>query len=135
MLDYRWSIDPERAVAFAASALRPELSKQVQDVPERIRMLFNWYGSGSGPWTGFPVYEEVPGRLLLDYEPSDLVSALERAHPSKSEIEGAARFFSGRTLNAKATLPAQLKQVLWEHVLVSGDQNKVERARQVLGKD
>ena len=137
MQDYHWSIDPEQAVAAATNALRPELARQIQDVPERIRMLFTWYGSGSGPWSGFPAYEEVPGRLLSDYEPSVLVSVLVHTHPSQSEIEGAARFFSGRTpernAKANATLPAQLKKVLWEHVLKSGDEDKIERSRPALG--
>ncbi|MEZ6072231.1 MAG: hypothetical protein R3C10_18730 [Pirellulales bacterium] len=32
---------------------------------ERALELFDWFGSGAGPWTGFPDYELLPEQILL----------------------------------------------------------------------
>jgi hypothetical protein len=31
----------------------------------RVLALFRWFGSGAGPWTGFPVYEQLAEQILL----------------------------------------------------------------------
>jgi len=136
--EHSWS-NPPSAVRTSGNALKPELAKEFPDVPQRIRALFAWFGSGAGPWSGFPAYEEVPAHLLLEYQPSELMTALQGTNLTDSEMEGAARFFSGYTYGALfrpkedktliALIPAQLKKSLLEHVLKSGDQDNKERAR------
>jgi hypothetical protein len=136
--EHSWS-DPPSAVRTSVNALKPELAKEFPDVHQRIRALFVWFGSGAGPWSGFPAYEEVPAHLLLEYQPSELMTALQSTNLTDSEMEGAARFFSGYTYGALfrpkedksliALIPAELKKSLLEHVLKSGDQDNIERTR------
>ncbi len=64
MEDQHWWSDPPSAVRASASVLTPALAKEFSDVPQRIRALFAWFGSGAGPWSGFPAYEDVPAHLL-----------------------------------------------------------------------
>jgi hypothetical protein len=148
------------AIERTANALTPSLTEQYPDARQRVRALFSWFGSGAGPWSGFPVAEEVPAHLLLQYMPQDLVSALEAPALTDREMEGAARFFSGynyptpvrivpplfsgRAFGAPfrteakdrrlvEALPADLKKSLLEHVLKTGDPDNTRRARQALG--
>jgi hypothetical protein len=86
MQDYHWSTDPESAVGTTADALRPVLTKEFPDVRRRVRALFAWFGSGAGPWSGYPGYEDVPRRLLFDYQPGDLISALQAAPLTAPEM-------------------------------------------------
>jgi hypothetical protein len=58
MQDRLWWIDPSSAARTAANALKPELEKEFPDSRQRIRALFGWFGSGAGPWWGFPAYED-----------------------------------------------------------------------------
>jgi hypothetical protein len=67
------------------------------------------------------------------------MSALQGTTPTDSEMEGAARFFSGYTYGAlfrskedktlAALIPAELKKSLLKHVLKTGDEDNIERAR------
>jgi hypothetical protein len=96
------------------------LVAQWPDTSERIRHLFRWYGSGAGPWSGYPEYETVAEHLLLAYPTRELVAAIDEA-PDERLREGAARLFAGwdfRTLRPDdATLiPAPLKAALLRHV-------------------
>jgi hypothetical protein len=137
--EHSWSGRPQSSVSTSGNARKAELAKEFPDVPQRIRALFAWFGSGAGPWSGFPEYEEVPAHLLLEYQPSEVMTALQGTNLTDSEMEGAARFFSGYTYGARfrpkgdktliALIPAQLKKSLLEHVLKSGDQDNKERAR------
>jgi hypothetical protein len=139
MEDQHWWSDPPSAVRASVNVLTPELAKEYSDVPHRIRALFAWFGSGVGPWSGFPVYEDVPAQLLLKYQPAELINALQGTTPTHSEMEGAARFFAGYTYGALfrpkedktliALIPAQLKKSPLEHVLKGGDQDNIKRAR------
>jgi len=137
-----WKNDPLQNGRPIADALKPELLHLFPDDRQRIRVLFGWFGSGAGPWSGFPWYEEVPALLLLDYQPSLLIAALKGAPLTDSEIEGAARLFSVysqrgrlRTKEDKsmiALLPIQLRKALLDHVLQRGDENNIQRARTAL---
>ncbi|MCU1308970.1 MAG: hypothetical protein JWO20_95 [Candidatus Angelobacter sp.] len=139
MDDRQWWSDPGSAPAASASALKPELAREFPDPKKRILWLFSWFGSGAGPWSGFPAYEEVPARLLLDYQLPELLAALRDTTLTESETEGAARFFSGychgydfcppEENKEIPLLPKELKKTLLQHVLNSPDVDKVEWAR------
>jgi hypothetical protein len=144
MQDAEWWSLTTQGIANSANSLKPALAKQFPDVRERIRALFSWFGSGAGPWSGYPAYEDVAPRLLLEYQASELISAIQDAPLTESEMEGAARFFSGYCYGhaycppEDSTLipliPIEIKKSLLVHVLKSPDQDKVERARRAFGQ-
>jgi hypothetical protein len=108
------------------------VAKEFPDKRARILRLMAWYGSG--PWSGFPVYEGVPEQMLLKYSTPELVDAVTGAELNEQEIEGAARLFGGWEFNKSrpkdnALLPANIKRVLLEHSLKSTDEDKLTRAR------
>lgn len=137
-----WKNDPSQRDMPIANALKPKLLQLFPDDRQRIRALFGWFGSGAGPWSGFPWYEEVPAQLLLDYKPSVLIAALQGTALTDTEMDGAARLFSGYTQHASfpikedtsviTLLPVELRKALLEHVVQRGDQDNTERARRYL---
>lgn len=111
--------------------LQEAIAKQFPNPQQRSLELFAWYGSGAGPWSGFPSYEEVADQLLLTIPTSDLVSAAQSKNLSEAQIEGAARLFAGwnfyqQRQNDLKLLPATLKKKLLDHSLKSKD--KINRA-------
>jgi len=128
--------DEVRQVQFAPDLkpLRDALAEELPDPHRRILRLFAWFGSGAGPWSGFPGYELIPEELLLDFPTPDLVAAAESENLSESQLEGAARLFGGWDFGQRRpedlkTLPATLKKRLLDHALKSTDQDKLGRAR------
>jgi hypothetical protein len=99
----------------------------------RILVLLEWYGSGAGPWSGFPLYEDHVLNLLLDFSTPELLTAIEGTVLTDRQMEGAARLFGEWTFNRKRPadrelIPEQLKSDLLEHALRSDDQDKRSRA-------
>lgn len=114
--------------------LKPILTKEFPDESKRIRALLSWYGSGAGPWSGFPFYEEVPQLMLLEYPTSHLVAAVEGVTLSEQEAEGAARLFADWDFHQRrpddgVLISKDLKLLLLQQSLKSADPDKVERAR------
>lgn len=113
---------------------RTALARDYADERARILALLRWFGSGTGPWSGFPAYEEWPEALLFDYSTAEIVSAIERTRPSPTELEGAARFFGGWAVHTRRAdseeLPEALKAELLEHVqrTSASDKDKLSRA-------
>jgi hypothetical protein len=139
MHDSQWWSWPPAAVTTSAKILKPELGREFPESKHRILALFSWFGSGAGPWSGYPAYEDVVPHLLLEYQPSELFAALRDTTLTESETEGAARFFSGYCYGylfcppeenkLAPLLPTEIKNSLLEHVLKGSDQDKVARAR------
>ncbi|MGA3135786.1 MAG: hypothetical protein ABSC88_07315 [Terracidiphilus sp.] len=128
------SVRPDVLYKYDTRLLEEAISKEFPDTRARILRLMAWYGSGAGPWSGFPVYEVVPEQMLLEYSTPELVEAVAGANLSEQEIEGAARLFGGWEFNKSrpkdnALLPADIKRVLLEHSLKSTDEDKLTRAR------
>jgi hypothetical protein len=120
--------------------LRKALAKQLPDAQERIRALFSWYGSGMGPWSGFPSYEDIAADLLFDYPTEELLAALEDQELTAAQLEGIARFFGDvrftqRRPNDRQTLPAELKARLLAHVLAGADKDKQKRAQRAFRRE
>ncbi|HSF81475.1 MAG TPA: hypothetical protein VLA49_09590 [Anaerolineales bacterium] len=103
-------------------------------VEARILALLQWYGSGLGPWSGFPAYESVAEGLLLAFPLDQLLAALTHPQLAPAQLEGAARFFAGydfskyRAAEIKL-LPADLKQQLLEHSFKTEDDDRIQRAK------
>jgi len=116
------------------TAMREALARAWPDAGARGLKLFEWLGCSDGPWSGIPLYEMVPERLLLAESTADLVAALNGAGPlSRARLEGAARYFAGwefwhRKEADAALIPAALRRRLLDHVRPSPDGDKVERA-------
>jgi hypothetical protein len=131
------------------------LASAYPDVSERLLKLFRWFGSGEGPWSGFPVYEEFAEYILLQYPEEDLFVALASASLNEKELEGAARLFAGRSFQSHrekpmmsrdticfsnmavctpdrdepVNIPDALKEQLWQHIMASSDNDKIDRAK------
>ncbi len=95
--------------------------------------LLGWFGSGAGPWSGYPSYETVANLLLLHYPTSLLASALTLESVTEAQWLGAARYFASwdfrQTRKADLTLltPA-LRQRLLEAARKTEIADNIERA-------
>jgi hypothetical protein len=115
------------------------LAKEFPERRDRILALISWYGAGTGPWSGYPMYESVPEEMLLEYPTSELLTAIQSSPLSEQQIEGASRLFGGWDFNQRrprdnAFIPASLKQAFLQHCLLSKDEDKVGRARSAFGE-
>jgi hypothetical protein len=124
--------------AESSAMLRSKLAKGEPSPIRQVRLLFRWYGSGAGPWSGFPSYEQVPENLLLTYPTATLVAVAEATDLSEQELEGAARLFGGWAFwkarpEDLTGLPAPLKARLLQHSLRSDNDDKRARAEHAFG--
>ena len=115
------------------------LKEQFPDIRERILALYAWYGSGSGYWSGYPIYEMVAEEILLQYSINRLLEAAQTESLSEAQTEGAARFFASWDFRQTREddlklLPPELKAKLLEHTLRTGVHgDKKERAERAFG--
>ena len=114
------------------------LAKQFPNKNERILALLNWFGSGEGPWSGFPSYESVAEDLLLLYKTEAILEAIQNTELTDNQIEGVARLFGGwdfsrQRPNDLRFVPDDLKHTLLKHSLQSDDEDKRVRAKRAFG--
>ncbi|MCX4242033.1 hypothetical protein [Paraliomyxa miuraensis] len=117
------------------------LVRELAEPDERIRALLRWFGSGQGPWSGFPSYETLPEQLLLESPTTAVVGALdERDLADDSALaEGAARFLGGWEFRSKrpddiGLIDPRLARVLLDHVeRRTDDEDRLKRARAAFG--
>jgi hypothetical protein len=119
--------------------LRAAVEHEMPDRGERILALLEWFGSGAGPWSGFPSYESAAANLLLDFPTTEIIKAAQSASLSSAQTEGVARLFAGWEFGRKRAkdlkeLPEPLKKALWNHTKLSQDKDKIERAKRVFAK-
>lgn len=117
--------------------LRKALSGAVPDPRERALVLFAWHGSGMGPWSGYPAYENAAECLLLDLPVPVLIAAAE-ASLNERQMEGAARLFAGWGFykrHGRPALPEALGKKLLEHSLQSPDADRIERAKRAFAPE
>ncbi|OGQ18240.1 MAG: hypothetical protein A2138_03095 [Deltaproteobacteria bacterium RBG_16_71_12] len=130
------SVNPE----YPPEALiRAEQAHRAACADERTAMLqlVDWYGSGGGPWSGFPSYQSVAEALLLRYPTAALVEALGGQPLVAARAEGLARLLSswwfGRLRPGEASaVPEELRQLLLAHVVAGGDADKRARLAHAL---
>ncbi len=132
---------PQMRQSFAVKAqrLREALAAEIPDQKTRILALCSWYGSGSGPWSGYPMYEDVPEEMLLEYSSPDLLAAVNHDTLTGTQLAGAARFFAGPSFSKTrpmdlTSLPADLKARLLKHSLASNDDDKCQRAKKAFAE-
>lgn len=114
--------------------LRAALSKEYPKTTDRIRALLGWYGSGAGPWSGYPSYEDVAQELLFDFKTEEVIAAVANEDLSDAQLEGAARFFAGWDFGQQRPkdrdrLSSDLRHRLLSHSLKSQDDDKRVRAK------
>jgi hypothetical protein len=119
--------------------LRTALQRDMPDEGGRILALLEWYGSGAGPWSGFPSYEAAGEELLLDYSTRTIVKAIESTQLSLAQTEGAARLFAGWSFGKqrpedRRQLPDALKKALWHHTKDTKDEDKRSRAKRAFAE-
>lgn len=99
---------------------------------ERARLLFRWYGHGSGSWKPIPSYEVEPENLLRHLPVEVLIQAIDGVELSTEEMKGATRYFCRRAFwksfgPAWERLPERLLQRLLEHVLQTENRDTAAR--------
>ncbi len=119
--------------------LRSELERSMPDRGERILALLEWFGSGAGPWSGFPTYETAAENLLLDFSTAQIIVVIQSTGLSSAQTEGAARLFAGWSFGKQRPeelkdLPDALKKDLWLHTQNTEDKDKSGRARRAFAK-
>ena len=138
-LQPHWEAASRSALDPDLDALRPALEMEFPEKNDRILALFGWFGSGTGKWSGYPVYETVAEVMLLDYSTSDLLAAVKERSLTASQIEGVARLFAGWNFSQQRPvdvdqLPSRLKEELLQHCETSDDEDKLSRVRNAFGK-
>ncbi len=113
------------------------LAVEYPDLQQRAIVLLRLFGSGAGPWSGYPSYEGMPETLLLEMPLEVLLAAAAEASDDRG-TEGAARLFAGwyfgrQRPGDRAALPAELKRRLLTHAERSADEDKRARARAAFG--
>lgn len=114
--------------------LRTAVESSIPDRNERILVLLEWFGSGAGPWSGFPSYETAAEDLLFDFSTTEIVAAARSKALRPAQTEGLARFFAGWSFGKQRPedlkhLPNVLKQALWQHTQNTQNRDKCSRAR------
>ena len=117
--------------------LRAALEREVPNETSRILALLHWFGSGAGPWSGCPYYEEAAEKLLLGYPTARIVEAIQSSSVGPTQTEGAARLFGSWEFQEQRPgglreIPDTLKEALWTHVKGTNDTDKLRAARAFL---
>ncbi len=116
------------------SPLQQAVEQAHPDPSDRALVLFDWFGHGLGPWSGFPSYESVAESLLMRIPIADVLHALDSPGLSDTKLEGAARFLAGWEFRSNrrselAQLPDAARRRLLEHIQQSPSRDKLERVR------
>jgi len=132
-LDPVWENSLDQFGDVNTEPLAKALRKSIPKKDDQILALLHWFGSGAGPWSGFPSYESAAEELLLEYRIIEIVSAIENKKLTAEQIEGAARLFGGwdfSQMHPKGLehVPTDIKRTLWNHVKDTKDEDKLGRA-------
>ncbi len=135
-----WSAMNDISGTNKTKEMQLAFSKQFRDEKEQVLALLEWFGSGEGPWSGFPSYETVAEELLLLHKTGHIVDAIRNEKLTDRQVEGAARLFAVSDLFQRRPddirlLPDRLKRQLLEHSLKCNDEDKKGRARRAFEVD
>ena len=131
------AIAPTGMPADYFAAVTSAFDQEYPDPREQARVLFAWFGRGSGPWSGFPSYEQVAECLLLRLSSHDLIRGFDESD-HRDTVEGAARFFAGWAFNTYRRdelkrIPERLRRVMRDYAAHSSDPDKRDRVRAAFG--
>ena len=107
------------------------------DQNDLILALTGWYGTGD--WFSSQPYERAPEELLLRMDTQKIVKSIMGSKLSYSQMEGAARYLSGWTIEErkpqdKAFIPQELRQKILAHVKQQRNKDKIARVQNYLFK-
>ena len=117
----------------------------VENVPERkhqVLSLLQWFGSGAGPWSGFPAYETAPENMLIHfYSVPEILLVLQEFPLTAEQVEGAARLLGGYTFrkhyeaHPEDLVPRDIQSKLLDFVIQTSpnDTDKLKRAQTAFG--
>lgn len=120
----------DRALAVLADAY--------PSVSTRILALFAWFGHGTGPWNPCRSVELAPFCVLQAFPHETIIAALRRPDLTTQQLEGAARFLC-QWVHPRwrpqhpPEIPADVRDRLWQHVLASGNEDKIRSAATTFG--
>jgi hypothetical protein len=83
-VDYNMGTENIPVLAARIQELLPQKNKQ-------ILALLKLYGSGDGPWSGYPSYEGAIGELLIKYNMKEIQRAIDSTTLDKAQLEGFSR--------------------------------------------
>ncbi|MCE9565889.1 MAG: hypothetical protein K8U57_28025 [Planctomycetes bacterium] len=114
--------------------IRRQLENAVPDPFERVRVLSVWLGSGAGPWSGYPAYESLVEKLLLEYPIAMLIGATQTSAANETQLLGIARLLGGWNFGQKrkkdrSHCPEPLRERLYTVVQGQGIRDNIERFR------
>lgn len=90
------------------------LDASLSHTDDRLRALLRWHSAGTGRSTGFPVYEDIPHRLLAAHSVNDVLATLAvLPMTSTREWRGAVRHLAGWKSRANWELQL-IPPALWE---------------------
>jgi hypothetical protein len=115
----------------AAEAL---LAAAVPDPIARVQAVYEWFGSGKGPWSGYPSYEDAAEHLLLAYPIEVLLAALDASTDNVAAVYGAARLFDGWNFGQtrspdRKRCPESMQQRMLDAVIRHGNTGNLQRFR------
>jgi len=132
----RYETDPSGFPAGDAPPTMDEAERLVRatypSVEAAVATLLEWYGTGSGPWSGYPSYEDVPSILVRRLGLPVARSVLARPHVTERALLGGARLFSSwEVVTKKPFEVCQVPPAVWARmspiVLRIGDQDVTAR--------
>jgi hypothetical protein len=108
------------------------------DSTSRTLSLLAWFGSGSGPCSGHPAHEMVPGLVLKGVPIAEIIASLQDPQADGRHFAGALRHLVGwrsrdRQERDIGAVPAALRKWLLQEAQTSGDRDKQARAGRWLG--
>lgn len=138
LITYLESTNPDAWGQFDESLLQ-QLNEEIPETKTLILRLFQLYGTGFNRWSGVPVYETIPGHILLGVNIDFLNNIFETEDLSKEQKEGMARLLSGwdfeqqRKSDIEKVKP-ELKDELLRHLEEMGNEDKTNQFKhRVLG--
>lgn len=107
-----------------------ELKSEIPDEKELIMRLFNLYGTGFYEWSGVPIYEIIPGNILMNVNIDFLNELHETETLEREHKEGMARLLAGWNFEQKRKtdldkVSDQLKETLLAHLEEMGNEGKI----------
>ena len=134
-----WSSKWEGPWDYDVTELAETLRTEVPNDEERMLGLLQWFGSGAGPWSGYPAYEQVAEELLLEFSGEEIIRAVEGHGLNARQTEGLARLFQawrhhtshGADLDL---IPPRLARSVTSHVAAGGSSDKIARLRHALSR-
>lgn len=112
------------------------IEREFPDPVERTKVLLELFGSGIGLWSGYPIWESVPEKMLLNYPLDVLFSAISSSQ-TPALYEGAVRLFCSwdfgkRRRKLRKRIPPELRQALLAYAVNHRDAYEVGQLTKAL---